>query len=99
MQLAEAFAQSEVFSASVRDAKERAVVVRAVRALLARGGVMAEAAFGREMEMLPFRVRGFVSKLQEVLNLDGYSVLRYDPVSRQVQLDKAKLEQLFEVSP
>ena len=44
-----------------------------------------------------FRVGGFISKLQEVLNLDGYEVVRYDPAARQVHLDREKLAQLFEV--
>jgi hypothetical protein len=38
-----------------------------------------------------------VARLQEVLNIDGYLVLRFDRVNRQVTLDLEKLGQLFEL--
>jgi hypothetical protein len=55
-------------------------------------------AFAAAMGVLTFRVGGLISKLQEVLNLDGYEVIRYDAAARQVHLDRAKLAQLFEVT-
>ena len=45
------------------------------------------------MGVLPFRVEGYVRRLQEVLNVDGYPVLRLDSGTRQIFLDQAKLEQ------
>jgi hypothetical protein len=76
---------------------QRAEVVKAVSFLLDRHGAAPDAVFAHHMEVLPYRVDGFISKLQEVLNVDGYEVLRFDPQNRQVFLDKAKLEQQFEV--
>ncbi|MBO6936778.1 MAG: BREX-2 system phosphatase PglZ [Deltaproteobacteria bacterium] len=92
-----AFSSSKVLEARVRTAAARTEVVVAVETLLARQGVMSASAFAAEMKVLPFRVGGFISKLQEVLNLDGYEVVRYDPATRQVHLDREKLSQLFEV--
>ncbi|MFO0756704.1 MAG: hypothetical protein U0359_09445 [Byssovorax sp.] len=40
---------------------------------------------------------GLVAKLQEVLNVDGYEVLRFDAAGEQVRLDPGKLRLLFEV--
>jgi len=73
-------------------------VAEAVDHLLARQCVMSDGAFAAAMRLLPFRVGGFISKLQEALNLDGYEVIRYDPTARQVHLDRDKLAQLFEVT-
>lgn len=92
-----AFESSEVLVARVSGAADRTQVVRAVEALLARDCVMSADAFAAEMKILAFRVGGFISKLQEALNLDGYEVIRYDPSVRQVYLDREKLAQLFEV--
>jgi len=94
---AEAFAKSEVLAARA-SAALKAQVVSAVDALLERDGVMSAEAFGVTLGMLSYRVGGFVSKLQEVLNLDGYEVMRFDGATRQVHLDRAKLAQLFEVT-
>ena len=92
-----AFGKSEILVAHVPDTKRRHDVVRAVEALLERQGVMSESAFGAELGVLGFRVRGYVTTLTEVLNLDGYEVVRFDPSTRQVHLDVEKLAQLFEV--
>ena len=93
-----AFHTSEVLAARVPDAEERAQVVQAVEALLARHGVMSASAFAAEMKLLPFRVGGFISKLQEMLTVDGYQVLRFEPKTRQVHLEREKLGHLFEVT-
>ena len=92
-----AFAASEVLAARAPTASGRQDIVRAVDALLDRGGAMSAEAFAAVMGVLAFRVGGLISKLQEVLNVDGYEVVRYDPTSRQVHLDREKLAQLFEV--
>ena len=49
------------------------------------------------MTVFPGRVSGFVSRLQEILNVDGYQVLRFDRQGQQVHLDLEKLAQQFEV--
>lgn len=91
-----AFARSLVLEARV--AKERRViVVEAVEFLLARNGIADAAAFASAMKTFPARVGGFVSMLQELLNVDGYQVLSYDRQEKQVRLDRGKLAEQFEV--
>ena len=92
-----AFGTSAVLKAKVTIASERQKVVDAVELLVSRQGVMSAQAFTASLREMPYRIGGLVAKLQEVLNLDGYEVLRFDPVSRQVHLDRDKLAQLFEV--
>ena len=95
--VADSFAESEILKAQTRTTKERQRVAQAVGFLVARQGAASAAVFANAMGVPAFRVRGFVSTLQEVLNLDGYNVLRHVPESKQVFLDIAKLNQLFEV--
>ncbi|MBK8255144.1 MAG: BREX-2 system phosphatase PglZ [Polyangiaceae bacterium] len=95
---ATAFSKSKVLEARAPDAARRKEVVSAVDFLLEKAGSASGAAFGARMELLPRRVPGFVAKLQETLNVDGYEVVRFDSVSQQVTLDSAKLKLLFEVA-
>jgi hypothetical protein len=69
-----------------------------VEFLLERRGVASGEAFAAGMNEHAWRVGGLVSKLQEVLNVEGYQVLRYDAAARQVYLDREKLAQQFEVA-
>ncbi|MFW5876495.1 MAG: BREX-2 system phosphatase PglZ [Myxococcota bacterium] len=92
-----AFASSDVLAAQAPKKRDREAVVRVVEFLLARGGVASKEQFASGLEILEFRVDTFVAKFQEVLNVDGYQVLRYDPTAKQVHLDRGKLAQLFEV--
>lgn len=92
-----AFARCELLKLQAPKKELRDTVVRAVDLLVDRGGAMTGAAFAREFQQLERRLAGFVVKLQEVLNIEGYPVLRYDPQNNQLHLDKALLEQQFEV--
>jgi PglZ domain len=91
------FARSKVLEARAPDAIFRKDVARAVEFLLVRNGVAKAAAFAAEMSVLQRRVGGLVAKLQEILNVDGYEVLRFDAVAQDVSLDVGKLRLLFEV--
>ena len=93
-----AFARAPMLEARAPTAARRKQVVRAVALLLARNGILSADAFARAMGQPVYRVAGLVSRLQEVLNVDGYQVLRYDHSSAQVHLDRSKLEQQFEVT-
>ncbi|MEZ4400069.1 MAG: hypothetical protein R3B06_08625 [Kofleriaceae bacterium] len=61
----------------------------------ARAGVADAASFAAALGEFPARVGGLVAWLQEVLNVDGYPVLRYDRHARQVRLDVDQLAQQF----
>jgi len=88
---------SAMLKARASDVATRKQTVKAVHFLLQRSGAAPTAAFAAHLNQPPFRVPGLVSKLQEILNLDGYEVLRYDRKNLQIFLDKSKLEQQFEV--
>ena len=94
---ASAFAASKVLAARTASAKQRDTVVAAVEFLLERGGKSGADAFASAIGEFSARVAGAISKLQEVLNADGYEVIAYDRAARQVSLDRGKLEMLFEV--
>lgn len=94
---ASAFSKSNVLEARTSDAGTRKDVARAVDFLLVRNGVATAAAFAAEMSVLQRRVGGLVAKFQEILNVDGYEVLRFDAVTQHVTLDVGKLRLLFEV--
>ncbi|MEZ4444906.1 MAG: hypothetical protein R3B72_37870 [Polyangiaceae bacterium] len=51
------------------------------------------------MGELPYRVEGFVSSLSEVLNVDGYEIIRYEHANRQVRLEWEMVVRQFEVEP
>jgi hypothetical protein len=91
------FAQCEMLQVRAARAADKKLVVQAVEYLLLRGGLVPGDAFATALGYLPFRVRGLVSSLQEVLNVDGYAVLTFDPLGKLVRLDREKLEQQFEV--
>jgi hypothetical protein len=90
-------ARSELFLARVGEAKARQQALRAVEFLRLRKGVASAAAFAGELGEFVARVGGVVAKLQEILNVDGYQVLRFDRQNQQVHLDLEKLAQQFDV--
>lgn len=92
-----AFSKSEMLEIRARTPQIRKQTVQAVDFLLARNGVASDEAFAATMGVTTYRVDGLVSRLQEVLNVDGYQVLRFDRAARQVYLDREKLCQQFEV--
>jgi hypothetical protein len=91
------FAGSAVLAARAPKAELRKQVVDAVAFLLDRGNVASEAAFAAGMGVLPYRVPPLVAVLQEVLNVDGFEVLRYDRAAQQVYLERKQLAAQFEV--
>lgn len=91
------FGTSKVLEAQAPKKKDRLEVIRVVEFLLRHGCVVDGQKFAAGLDLFEFRVAQHVSKYQEVLNVDGYQVLRYDPASKQVHLDRDKLAQLFEV--
>jgi hypothetical protein len=91
--------RSEIYQAqrqAVRKfAPEDEVVVRALAALVARGGSMTPAALARAVGQSALRIDGFVAKLQRLLNVDGYDVLRLDRQRDLVELEEALLRRQF----
>lgn len=91
-------AKSDLFKMKTKGDKGLATqTLCAVELLVGRGGIVTEAAFAAGLSVPSYRVAGLVSKMQRVLNVDGFEVIRYDHVGRQVRLDVPVLEQQFEV--
>jgi hypothetical protein len=95
--LAQVLSQSKAFlTASREGADRRRLVIRAVDFLARRDGHCAPLhALATALDTQPVRASGLVSVLSEVLNVDGYVVLRNDPANKQVILDVAKMQALF----
>lgn len=91
------FARCELLVARTSSLRQRQRVVRAVAYLHQTGGAASAVRFANHMGEITGRVGGLVSRLQRVLNVDGYQVLYFDRKSQQVHLDKNKLEQQFEI--
>jgi hypothetical protein len=73
------------------------LVVRVLEALDGQGGAMTPAALARHVGVPPIRLDGLVAKVQRLLNLDGYDVLRLDRSRDLVELDLALLKRQFEL--
>ncbi len=91
-------AASAMLEARAAKPQDRERVVAAVEFLRARNGVADAGAFAAELGEFAARVSGLVSRLSEVLNVDGYRVLWFDRQTRQVHLDVVKLAQQFEIT-
>lgn len=89
---------SDLFLARTPDAKQRRLVIHAVEFLRVRKGVATSANFADALGEFVSRVQGVVAKLQEILNVDGYQVLRYDRQNQEVHLDLEKLAQQFDIT-
>jgi hypothetical protein len=90
---------SDVYSVqlgSVGRGKPDQARVRATLATLNRRGLVANyAVIAQATGMLPARVPGFVSKLAQVLNVDGFGVLTIDSSAQEVRLDEQLLHDQF----
>jgi hypothetical protein len=72
------------------------LVLVAVRTLGEQEGRMSPEVFANRIGELPRRIGGVVSHLQEVLNLEGYPVLKLDRgPGGLLELDLRRLEELF----
>ena len=76
-------------------APEDEVVIKVLEALLARGNAMTPAALARRIGQPSARLDGLVAKLQRLLNVEGYEVLRLDRQRDLVELDVPMLKRQF----
>ena len=78
-------------------APEDQVVLKVLEALVGQDGSMTPAALARRVDVPLVRLDGLVAKLQRLLNLDGYDVLKLDRHRDLVELDVALLRRQFEL--
>jgi hypothetical protein len=69
----------------------------ALGALDRQGGGLTPAALAQALAIPPLRLDGLIAKLQRLLNLDGYEVLKLDRQREVVELDLAILKRQFEL--
>jgi len=68
-----------------------------VQALVANGGIMTPAAFANAADVAAARLDGMMSKLQRILNVDGYEIITLDRTENRVELSVAKLRRQFDI--
>lgn len=73
---------------------ETSRVADAINALRSRNGVLMKAALAQKLGIPAFRIDGFLSNLQRVLNVDSYPVISVD-ASQTVRLDMELLKRQF----
>jgi hypothetical protein len=91
---------SSVYRAQWEQAKrglpqDEGIIRGILTALASRGDRMTRAALAREIDVPEFRLRGLLSALSRLLNIEGYPVLRTDEASDTVVLDRTLLERQF----
>ncbi|MCH4564701.1 BREX-2 system phosphatase PglZ [Halomonas sp. EGI 63088] len=92
---------SPVFEQSFQRAGRVPVTNEQIRRLLelldqGKGSAM-ETQVAKHLAIPSIRLRGFLSAVQKILNVDGYPVLKTDRESRTVVLDKESLKLQFEL--
>jgi hypothetical protein len=73
-------------------------VLAVLRALLGAGGRLPEDALAGVTEIPVHRLRGTMTALQRLLNVEGYEVVGYDPDGVTVVLDLPLLREQFELA-
>ena len=74
---------------------ELARLLDALELCLARDGRAPFGVLAEALRVPPFRIRSFASRWTEVMNHDGWGVLKLD--GETLHLDAAMLDQVFEV--
>lgn len=64
-------------------------------ALDQQGGKLTDPALARAVAMPQMRVRGLISNMIRILNVDSYDILKYDAVSNTIELNKELLVKQF----
>ncbi|HBH50870.1 MAG TPA: BREX-2 system phosphatase PglZ [Planctomycetaceae bacterium] len=72
-------------------------VAKFLAILDARGGKLTTAALARALAFPELRLPGLLSKLQRLLNVDGYAVLNRDDASETVELNRELLLKQFDL--
>jgi hypothetical protein len=95
----QALSKSAVFRASTaeRPKEQVATALHWLTVLVEHGWQMSEAELARELGVTEPRVGGLISRMGELLNLDGYEVVERQIEGRQVRINRELLRQLFEL--
>ena len=75
-----------------RHAPEDALAQRCLIALNAQGGIMTPAAFAKAADLPEGRLDGLISRMQRLLNVDGYEILTFSRNENRIELNIAEAE-------
>jgi hypothetical protein len=78
-----------------RHAPDDDVVRRCLASLDRAGGMMTPGAFAQAADVPATRLDGLVSKMQRILNIDGYEVLSLDRSQNRIELNINRLKRQF----
>lgn len=96
-QLLDALEKAPLFQAKAGVGPRREELLVCLEYLLERNGQAGDEAFAIQAGKHRTRAAGLVATLSNILNVDGYEVLRHDTKSRLVLLDEGLLRGLFGV--
>jgi hypothetical protein len=80
-----------------RHAPDDEIVRRSLSALDASGGIQTPAAFCKVTDLPAGRLDGLMSRMQRLLNVDGYEVLIFTRAENRIELNLAKLKRQFDL--
>jgi hypothetical protein len=92
--------RSEVYKVQkdiVRKHLPEAALVRCLEVLQRQGGSVTLPALAQQAGILPSRLDGHLTRLQRLLNVDGYEVLLVDRVQNRATVNVDLLRQQFEL--
>jgi len=95
------FLESSVYQQARQRAGRTAIsdddLLKFIRLLQAQQWQIMEATLCRELQIPKLRVRGFLSNIQKLLNVDGYPILSVDRESQTIRLNVSDFRKQFEV--
>lgn len=80
-----------------RHAPEDDLVRRCLSALDASGGIMTPAAYSKAADVPAARLDGLISRMQRLLNVDGYEILTFSRAENRIELNVSKLKRQFDL--
>ena len=80
-----------------RHAPDDETVRRCLASLDVSGGIMTPAAFCKATDLPAGRLDGLMSRIQRLLNVDGYEVLVFSRAENRIELNTAKLKRQFDL--
>ncbi len=89
---------SPIFAVRAAEPRQREQTILAIEVLLRHGAAASEDILGPALGIAARRVGGFIVKASEILNVDGYAVLAYDPIARRAELHLERLLHCFELT-
>ena len=80
-----------------RHAPDDDSVRASLTALAASGGIMTPATFANAANVPAARLDGMISKLQRILNVDGYEILTLERNENRIEVNITKLKRQFDL--